>query len=225
MVVALKLSAPILIPALVIGFVISLIQSMTQIQEFTLAFVPKLVGVGVALLVSGNWMLHTLITYTQDLFARSPDSSAGRRPTHGPDLRGAPLIAYVLASIRLVAWLVIVPPFSHEGGAGDGQDPARAGLALTVAPQLAAADPAPMDMPACRGRRRPGGAHRRHDGLRHLHDLRRRPGRGRPDRRVRRILAWRRRSTRSTRPSTPSTASSSACWRRCCSSPATRTCW
>lgn len=73
MVVALKLSAPILIPALVIGFVISLVQSMTQIQEFTLAFVPKLIGVGVSLLVSGNWMLHTLIAYTQELFARLPD--------------------------------------------------------------------------------------------------------------------------------------------------------
>ncbi|MGN6576162.1 MAG: flagellar biosynthetic protein FliQ [Nocardioides sp.] len=73
MVVALKLTAPILIPALVIGFVISLIQSMTQIQEFTLAFVPKLIGVGISLLVSGNWMLHTLIAYTQDLFARLPE--------------------------------------------------------------------------------------------------------------------------------------------------------
>jgi flagellar biosynthetic protein FliQ len=73
MVVALKLSAPILIPALVIGFVISLVQSMTQIQEFTLAFVPKLVGVGVALLISANWMLHTLIAYTHDLFARIPE--------------------------------------------------------------------------------------------------------------------------------------------------------
>ena len=72
MVVALKLSAPILVPALVIGFVISLIQSMTQIQEFTLAFVPKLVGVGLALLISGNWMLHTLVTFTEDLFARVP---------------------------------------------------------------------------------------------------------------------------------------------------------
>ena len=72
MVVALKLSAPILIPALVIGFVISLIQSMTQIQEFTLAFVPKLIGVGIALLISGNWMLHTLVSFTQDLFARVP---------------------------------------------------------------------------------------------------------------------------------------------------------
>ena len=72
MVVALKLAAPILLPALVIGFVISLIQSMTQIQEFTLSFVPKLIGVGVSLLVCGNWMLHTLVAYTQDLFARLP---------------------------------------------------------------------------------------------------------------------------------------------------------
>ena len=72
MVVALKLAAPILLPALVIGFVISLIQSMTQIQEFTLSFVPKLIGVGVSLLVCGNWMLHTLIDFTRDLFAMVP---------------------------------------------------------------------------------------------------------------------------------------------------------
>jgi len=72
MLVALKLSAPVLLPALAIGFVISVIQSMTQIQEFTLAFVPKLIGVGLSLLISGNWMLHTLIDYTNDLFARLP---------------------------------------------------------------------------------------------------------------------------------------------------------
>jgi flagellar biosynthesis protein FliQ len=72
MVVALKLTAPILVPALVIGFVISLIQSMTQIQEFTLSFVPKLIGVGVALLVCGNWMLHTLVDFTIDLFNSIP---------------------------------------------------------------------------------------------------------------------------------------------------------
>ena len=72
MIVALKLSAPILLTALVIGFAISLFQSMTQIQEFTLAFVPKVVGVGVALLVSGNWMLHTMIDFTNDLFERIP---------------------------------------------------------------------------------------------------------------------------------------------------------
>ena len=72
MVVALKLSAPILVTSLVIGFTISLFQSMTQIQEFTLAFVPKLVGVGIALLVSGGWMLQTLVDFTQDLFAMIP---------------------------------------------------------------------------------------------------------------------------------------------------------
>jgi flagellar biosynthetic protein FliQ len=72
MLVALKLSAPILVTSLVIGFTVSLFQSMTQIQEFTLAFVPKLIGVGLSLLISGNWMLHTLIDYTHDLFARLP---------------------------------------------------------------------------------------------------------------------------------------------------------
>lgn len=72
MIVGLKLSAPILLTALVIGFAISLVQSMTQIQEFTLAFVPKLIGVGIALLISGNWMLHTLVTFSQDLFERIP---------------------------------------------------------------------------------------------------------------------------------------------------------
>jgi flagellar biosynthetic protein FliQ len=70
--VSLKLSAPILVTALVVGFAISLFQSMTQIQEFTLAFVPKVVAVGVALLISGNWMLHTLVTFTEQLYASIP---------------------------------------------------------------------------------------------------------------------------------------------------------
>jgi flagellar biosynthetic protein FliQ len=72
MLVALKLSAPILVTSLVIGFVVSLFQSITQIQEFTLSFVPKVVGVGIALLICGNWMMHTLVTFTQDLFAGLP---------------------------------------------------------------------------------------------------------------------------------------------------------
>jgi len=72
MLVALKLSAPILVTSLVIGFTISLFQSMTQIQEFTLAFVPKLLGVGLALLFCGNWMLHTLVSFTVDLFESIP---------------------------------------------------------------------------------------------------------------------------------------------------------
>lgn len=72
MLVCLKLSAPILLTALVIGFAVSLFQSMTQIQEFTLAFVPKVIGIGIVLLLSGNWMLHTLISFTQHLFDQVP---------------------------------------------------------------------------------------------------------------------------------------------------------
>ena len=67
-----KLCAPILVTALVVGFFISLVQSATQIQEFTLSFVPKLVAVGVAMLISGNWMLQTLMDFTRDLFAMIP---------------------------------------------------------------------------------------------------------------------------------------------------------
>ena len=72
MLVTLKLSAPILLTALSIGFAISLFQAMTQIQEFTLSFVPKVIGIGIALILSGNWMLHTLIDFTVDLFERIP---------------------------------------------------------------------------------------------------------------------------------------------------------
>jgi flagellar biosynthetic protein FliQ len=77
MIVASKLSAPILLTALAIGFVISLFQSVTQIQEVTLSFVPKLIGVGVVLLISGNWMLGTMVTFTQELFAQLPQLLGG----------------------------------------------------------------------------------------------------------------------------------------------------
>ncbi|WP_300682378.1 flagellar biosynthesis protein FliQ [Nocardioides sp.] len=72
MMVAAKLSAPFLVTSLVIGFTISLFQSMTQIQEATLSFVPKVIGVAMALLFCGNWMLHTMITFTTQLFERIP---------------------------------------------------------------------------------------------------------------------------------------------------------
>lgn len=72
MLVAAKLCAPMLLTALVVGFGISLFQSVTQIQEVTLSFVPKAIAVGLALLLTGNWMLHTLVTFTQDLFTQLP---------------------------------------------------------------------------------------------------------------------------------------------------------
>ncbi|MHB1613744.1 MAG: flagellar biosynthesis protein FliQ [Actinomycetes bacterium] len=72
MVIAAKLAGPILLTALVVGLVISLFQSLTQIQEMTLSFVPKLVAVGLVLLLAGNWMLHQMVAFTQGLFSQLP---------------------------------------------------------------------------------------------------------------------------------------------------------
>jgi len=72
LVVAAKLGAPILVTALAVGFTISLLQSITQIQEVTLSFVPKAFAVAVALLVCGHWMISEIVAFTHDLFARIP---------------------------------------------------------------------------------------------------------------------------------------------------------
>ncbi len=72
MTIAAKMCAPVLVTALLIGFAISLFQSVTQIQEATLSFVPKAAAVGAAILFSGNWMLHEMVTFTTQLFERIP---------------------------------------------------------------------------------------------------------------------------------------------------------
>jgi flagellar biosynthesis protein FliQ len=72
MIIAAKLSAPMLLTALAIGFAISLFQSVTQIQEATLSFVPKAIGVGIAVLFAGNWMIHSMVTFTTELYERVP---------------------------------------------------------------------------------------------------------------------------------------------------------
>ena len=71
--VAAKMSAPVLLTALAVGFAISLFQSVTQIQEATLSFVPKAVAIGAALLLTGNWMLREMMTYTTQLFEKLPN--------------------------------------------------------------------------------------------------------------------------------------------------------
>ncbi|MDP5226328.1 MULTISPECIES: flagellar biosynthesis protein FliQ [Arthrobacter] len=69
---AAKLSAPVLVTSLVVGLAISLFQSMTQLQEATLSFVPKAVAVAIALVVCGHWMISEMVSFTNDLFARIP---------------------------------------------------------------------------------------------------------------------------------------------------------
>ena len=72
MMMAAKVAAPILLTALLVGFLISLFQAATQIQEPTLSFVPKMIAVAIALLVTGNWVLSQMITFTHSLFDRLP---------------------------------------------------------------------------------------------------------------------------------------------------------
>lgn len=70
--IAAKLAAPLLITALIVGFAISLLQSITQVQEVTLSFVPKIVAVALALLIAGNWMISEIVQFTEMMFARIP---------------------------------------------------------------------------------------------------------------------------------------------------------
>ena len=72
MVLAAKVAAPILLTAMLVGFLISLFQAATQIQEQTLSFVPKMIAVAIALLVTGNWVLNEMVTFTQSLFDMLP---------------------------------------------------------------------------------------------------------------------------------------------------------
>lgn len=67
-----KLAGPILIVTLVVGFIISLLQSVTQVQEATLTFVPKVLVVALLLLFAGNWMMHETVTFTQNLLNDLP---------------------------------------------------------------------------------------------------------------------------------------------------------
>ncbi len=72
LILAAKLSAPLLITALGVGFAISLFQSVTQIQEVTLSFVPKAIGVAIALFISGHWMIQESVAFTNELFEQIP---------------------------------------------------------------------------------------------------------------------------------------------------------
>jgi flagellar biosynthetic protein FliQ len=68
--VMLKLGGPLLAVALIVGLVVSLIQAITQINEATLVFVPKLLALGLALMLLGPFMYATLAGYTEMLFDR-----------------------------------------------------------------------------------------------------------------------------------------------------------
>jgi flagellar biosynthetic protein FliQ len=70
--ISIKVGLPILLVGLVVGLVISIFQAITQIQEMTLTFIPKIVATVVVLVVAGPWMLAQILTYTSELYNSIP---------------------------------------------------------------------------------------------------------------------------------------------------------
>ena len=70
--VAVRIGSPILLTAIVVGVIIGLLQSVTQIQEPTLSFVPKFAAIGLVIMISGPWMLQEIVSYTRALCLSLP---------------------------------------------------------------------------------------------------------------------------------------------------------
>jgi len=69
---AFKVAMPMLAAGLIVGLVVSIFQAVTQIQEQTLAFIPKVIALAAVLLLLGPWMLNQMLTYTADLWGGIP---------------------------------------------------------------------------------------------------------------------------------------------------------
>lgn len=70
MIVTMKLGGPLLVVGLLVGLVVSLIQAVTQINEATLAFLPKVFAIGLAMVLLGPFMTATLVSFTHEIFDR-----------------------------------------------------------------------------------------------------------------------------------------------------------
>jgi flagellar biosynthetic protein FliQ len=72
MMLSLKIAGPILLLGLIVGLLVSIFQAVTSIQEQSLSFIPKIVGVAVLIVVLGPWMLGQLVNYAQNLYLAIP---------------------------------------------------------------------------------------------------------------------------------------------------------
>ncbi|MGZ8918297.1 MAG: flagellar biosynthesis protein FliQ [Methylobacter sp.] len=72
MIIAIKLTIPVLLPSLAVGLIIAMFQAATQINESTLTFVPKLIIIGLVLLIMGPWMMQMFLDYFQSLIRDIP---------------------------------------------------------------------------------------------------------------------------------------------------------
>jgi flagellar biosynthetic protein FliQ len=72
-----ELAGPVLVVSLVVGLIVALFQAVTSIQEFTLTFLPKVVAIGLLLLILGHWMLGITVAFTEHLYNSIPQVIAG----------------------------------------------------------------------------------------------------------------------------------------------------
>ena len=70
--IAMKVSLPLLLVGLLVGLIVSLIQAVTQIQEQSLAFIPKILALALVMVIGGPWMLGQLLGYTAELWNAIP---------------------------------------------------------------------------------------------------------------------------------------------------------
>lgn len=73
LILTLQIALPVLLFSLVAGLVVSILQAVTQIQEFTLTFIPKVLATMLALAIFGPWMLHLIIDFTSKLLINLPE--------------------------------------------------------------------------------------------------------------------------------------------------------
>ena len=69
LVLIIKVSAPMLLVSLVVGLIVSILQTITSIQEQTLTFVPKILAVFIVMILAGSWIMNTVIELTTDLWS------------------------------------------------------------------------------------------------------------------------------------------------------------
>ena len=72
--VAMMIAAPLLLTALVVGLVVGVVQAATQINEMTLSFIPKVISMALVVLITGPWMLRTLVQFTRQLIESLPSA-------------------------------------------------------------------------------------------------------------------------------------------------------
>lgn len=77
MVLVAKVAGPVLIGALAVGLAVAVFQSLTQVNDYTLTFLPKLVVIALVIAVAGHWMLSDVVNFTKQLYESIPSLVAG----------------------------------------------------------------------------------------------------------------------------------------------------